>query len=233
MHPYALRHASAFAHPPWSNTRFICPILRNSHQRFRILNSVSVAAENQMHFEKLPGRGLHSSTCQLNLSRSWPKLHAKHPLISRITSSTPPRQPPNAPPIPPNALTLSRKVDECKPLLPGRSRVLDACDTNSLRAGHAWFNNLQCAPQLLLKKDAQVMLLSNLSLEQAAPARYCSPRHAMPFNSRSGDSKCVPMTWRAIFARALGEGSVQRESRGGHRVHSPGSVRRSPPGFRV
>jgi len=34
------------------------------------------------------------------------------------TSYTPPKCPLNAPPIPHKALTLSRKVDECKPLLP-------------------------------------------------------------------------------------------------------------------
>ena len=43
-----------------------------------------------------------------------------HPRLSLNTPDipqTPPEQPLNAPPIPQKALTLSRKVDECKPLL--------------------------------------------------------------------------------------------------------------------
>ena len=31
--------------------------------------------------EMLLGRGLHSSTFQLNLSRFWHKIHPKHPLL--------------------------------------------------------------------------------------------------------------------------------------------------------
>jgi len=67
----------------------------------------------------LSGRGLHSSTFQLKLSRFWQKLHPRHPLISPDTPYTPPRQPQILPPVPQQALKLSRKVDECKPLLSG------------------------------------------------------------------------------------------------------------------
>jgi len=63
-----------------------------------------------------PGRGLHSSTFQFNLSRFCLKIPPEHPLIP---PQHPLRQPPNAPPIPQKALTLSRKVDECKLLDPG------------------------------------------------------------------------------------------------------------------
>ena len=46
------------------------------------------------------GRGLHSSTFRLNLSRFSHKIHPIHPLISPDTPYTPPRQPRNFPPIP-------------------------------------------------------------------------------------------------------------------------------------
>jgi len=63
-------------------------------------------------------QGLHSSAFQLNLSRFWHKKPPKHPLILPHTLDTPPKQLPNAPPIAQKLLTLSRKVDECKPLPP-------------------------------------------------------------------------------------------------------------------
>ena len=59
------------------------------------------------------GRGLHLSTSQLNLNRFRHKVHFKHPLILPDTL-TPPEQPLNAPPSSQQALTLSRKVNECK-----------------------------------------------------------------------------------------------------------------------
>ena len=34
--------------------------------------------------------------------------------------------------------------------------------------------------------------------EKAWPARHCSPRHRMPFNSPNEGLKCVSMTWRAM-----------------------------------
>jgi len=40
-------------------------------------------------------------------------------MLTPDTRETPPKQPLNAPPIPHKALTLSRKVDECKPLTAG------------------------------------------------------------------------------------------------------------------
>jgi hypothetical protein len=43
-------------------------------------------------FEQL-GRGLHSSTFQLNLSRFGHKLHPKHPLITPDTAYSPPNKP--------------------------------------------------------------------------------------------------------------------------------------------
>ena len=61
-------------------------------------------------------RGLHAFTFQLNLSRFCHKIHSKHPLIPRNAPYAPPKRPLNAPPIPQKALTLNRKVDECKPL---------------------------------------------------------------------------------------------------------------------
>ena len=63
-------------------------------------------------------RGLRSSTFQLNLSRFCHKIHLTHPFIPPNTSSAYLEQPLHAPPIPQRALTLSRKMDECKPLPP-------------------------------------------------------------------------------------------------------------------
>jgi len=65
------------------------------------------------------GRGLHSSTFQLNLSHFSDKVHPRQPLIPPDTPYTPPRQPLNVPRIPQIALKLSRKVNECKPLVRG------------------------------------------------------------------------------------------------------------------
>jgi len=62
------------------------------------------------------GRGPHSSTFQLNLSRFSHKAHHEQPLIPSGTCYTAPKRPLNAPPVPLKALTLSRKVDESKPL---------------------------------------------------------------------------------------------------------------------
>ena len=62
------------------------------------------------------GRGLHSSTFQLNLSRWRHRIHPVKPLIPPNTCYTAPQQSLNASPTPHKALTLSRNVDECKPL---------------------------------------------------------------------------------------------------------------------
>ena len=36
---------------------------------------------------------------------------------------------------------------------------------------------------------------------EVRPGGYCAPRHRMPFNFlRNDGSKCVSMTWRAMFA---------------------------------
>jgi len=69
----------------------------------------------------ISGRGLHSSTFQLNLSRSDTKYTLRvfttyHPLVFH---KHPPNNPLYAPPIPRKALWVSRKVDECKPLISG------------------------------------------------------------------------------------------------------------------
>ena len=61
-------------------------------------------------------RGLHSSTSQLNLSHYDMNTHPTHPVILPYTLYTTPTQPLAAPPIPHEALKLSREVDECKPL---------------------------------------------------------------------------------------------------------------------
>jgi len=39
------------------------------------------------------------------------------------------------------------------------------------------------------------------TVHEVGHGRCCSPRHRMPFDSRDEDSKCVSMTWRAMFAR--------------------------------
>jgi len=53
------------------------------------------------------GRGLHSSTFQLNLSRFGHKLHPKHLENAPNSRYTPLKQPLNLPPIPQKALKLS------------------------------------------------------------------------------------------------------------------------------
>jgi hypothetical protein len=53
------------------------------------------------------GRGLHSSTFRLNLSRFSHKIHSKYPVIPPTTPKTPPEHRLNAPPISQRALTLS------------------------------------------------------------------------------------------------------------------------------
>ena len=60
-------------------------------------------------------RGLHSSTSQPILSRFSRKIHPRHPLIPQTPLNLP-KQPMNASTIPQKALTMCRKVDECKPL---------------------------------------------------------------------------------------------------------------------
>jgi hypothetical protein len=34
-------------------------------------------------------------------------------------------------------------------------------------------------------------------LDAVRPARYCSPRHRMPFNSIHDDAKCISSAWQA------------------------------------
>jgi len=53
------------------------------------------------------GRGMHSSTSQLKLSRFFRKIHPRHPFTDPGTPQTPPKQPINAPPIPQKPLMLS------------------------------------------------------------------------------------------------------------------------------
>jgi hypothetical protein len=71
------------------------------------------------------GRGLHSSTFQLNLSHFCRKIHTRHSLKSHDTSYTRPTQPLNPQPVPQKALTLSQKVHECKPLATGGQPLHD------------------------------------------------------------------------------------------------------------
>ena len=62
------------------------------------------------HLTTLPkdaGRGLHSSTFQLNLSPFRHRIHNEHRLVPPDTSYTPLTEPLHAPPIPQKALTLS------------------------------------------------------------------------------------------------------------------------------
>jgi len=44
-------------------------------------------------------------------------------------------------------------------------------------------------------------LFRSFFLQAVGLARYCSPRHKMPFHSRQDASNCVSMTRRAISAR--------------------------------
>jgi len=62
------------------------------------------------------GRGLHSSTFHLKLSRFQHKIYPRHPLIPPYSSLTPTTHPLNAPLVTQKALKLSRELDECKPL---------------------------------------------------------------------------------------------------------------------
>ena len=82
---------------------------------------------------RLRGRGLHSSTFQLNLSRFWHTIHPRHSLIPPDTHSTPPKQLLSAHPIPHEALTLSREVEECKPLLRGSTQTVRRNDLGDNR----------------------------------------------------------------------------------------------------
>jgi len=41
------------------------------------------------------------------------------------------------------------------------------------------------------------------------PARYCSPRHSTPFDSRHEGSHCVSMTWRAASGRPYRQQRLQ------------------------
>jgi hypothetical protein len=68
------------------------------------------------------GRGLNSSTFQLNLSHFRHRVHPQQPLIIHHAPHTPHKQPLNVPHIPQKALTMTRKVYERKPLVRGRSR---------------------------------------------------------------------------------------------------------------
>ena len=72
--------------------------------------------------QRVHGRGLHSSTFQLNLSRFRHNIPPTLRLFPPDTSYTLTKQPLNTPPIPQKVLTLSQKVDECKPLVHGRRR---------------------------------------------------------------------------------------------------------------
>jgi hypothetical protein len=65
------------------------------------------------------GRGLPSSTFQLNLSRFRYKIYPTNSLETVHTSQTTSKQLLNATPIPQKVLTLSRQVDECRPLIIG------------------------------------------------------------------------------------------------------------------
>jgi hypothetical protein len=88
------------------------PPAAEARHRTQLWEHVSACIRNP----DLSGRGLHSSTSQLNLSHVS---HKATPYISPDTPLTRATQPLRAPPIPYKALKLSRKVDECKPLLSG------------------------------------------------------------------------------------------------------------------
>ena len=105
------------------------------------------------------GRGLHSSTFQLNLSRFWHKIHPRHPLIPPDTPYTPPRQPLTVPPIPQKALKLSRKVAECKPLVDGMPRPLGfavAADIRGLNVEYDILKNEKVVAGDLLNASAVI-----------------------------------------------------------------------------
>jgi len=81
--------------------------------------------------EKFTGRGLHSSTFQLNLSRFQHEIYPRY-LQYPLPPANPPSTTPNVPPIPHKALTLSRKVDECKPLSTGLLNATASAELNDL-----------------------------------------------------------------------------------------------------
>jgi len=47
-------------------------------------------------------------------------------------------------------------------------------------------------------QEAGVPVVPHAHDLRPGPARYCSPRHRKPFESRNEGSQCVSMTWRAI-----------------------------------
>ena len=79
--------------------------------------------------ERLMGRGFHSCTSQLNLSRVCHKKTPYTPYTPPNTPLTRATQPLHAPPIPYKALKLSRIVEECKPLLMGPGMPHEGCES--------------------------------------------------------------------------------------------------------
>jgi len=77
------------------------------------------------------GRGLHSFTFELNLSRVCHIKAPYTPLASPYTPSTRATQALRAPPIPYTSLKLSSEANECKPLINGEA----GCREYTLKVG--------------------------------------------------------------------------------------------------
>ena len=128
------------------------------------VDSVTVAVVEYRR-RLLAGRGLHSSTIQLNLSRSSHNIHPEQPTMPPNTALRPPQQPLHAPPIQQKALALSRKVDECKPLLAGVTVSYSIATTDST--------------------SAATISTSIITTSHVWPGRFRTPRHRTPFTLMS------------------------------------------------
>ena len=58
-----------------------CKPLGTGKKRFKKHLQPATVASRFEGLEEVPGRGLHSSTFELNLSRSCHEIHPEHPLI--------------------------------------------------------------------------------------------------------------------------------------------------------
>jgi hypothetical protein len=117
------------------------------------------------------GRGLHSSTFQLKLSTvPATKCILNTPYYPLTPHKEPLNNPYMQPPIPQQALTLSREVDECKPLELGNSyeEVISPQDV-------ATYGGL-CALASLDRKELKERVLDNITFRAALEARPASPQ---------------------------------------------------------
>ena len=126
------------------------------------------------------GRGLHSSTSQLNVSRFSHKTHPTHPVIPPNISHTPPLKTAKGTPYTLKALTLNRKVNECKPLCGG---VFDR-DAKAMKRGAGGGGK---AGGSLTTRTTTRPTFSQLN---SASARLCEHAHLRSVMFRSWSSAC-------------------------------------------